>query len=176
MSRTRRPLAAVALIAVIALVSGCGSSTPSSAGSDSTGNNTTQRAKAERFSECMRNNGISAFPDPDASGDLTIDQVANGSSINTSTPAFTQALNACKSLEPAGFTGITRTPEQMKAARQWARCIRVNGVSDFPDPTTSGPLIDTNKIPSAATSAGLSILHAAMQKCTGYSAAMGITQ
>jgi hypothetical protein len=124
----------------------------------------------------MRNNGISAFPDPDASGNLTIDQVANGSSISTSSSAFTQALSTCKSLEPAGFTGAARTPQQMKAAREWARCIRANGVSDFPDPTTSGPLIDTNKIPSAATSSGMSILNAAMQKCTGHAAAMGIKQ
>lgn len=177
MSRARRPLAALVLIAVIALVSGCGSTAPSSTGSAGTGDNgTTQRDKAERFSQCMRSNGIDAFPDPDASGNLTIDQVANGSSINPSSPAFTRALDACKSLEPTNFTGTTRTPQQMKAARRWARCIRANGVSDFPDPTASGPPLDTNRVPSAATSSGMSVLRAALQKCTGYAAAMGITR
>lgn len=177
MSPIRRPSAALALVAVIGLVSGCGSTAPSSTRSASTADNhTTQRARAEKFSQCMRTNGISAFPDPNASGNLTIDQVANGSSIDTSTPAFTQALDACKSLEPTGFTGSTRTPQQMQAARQWARCIRAHGVSDLPDPTNSGPLIDTNRIPSAATSSGKSILNAAMHQCNGYAAAMGLTR
>ena len=28
-----------------------------------------------KFSECMRENGVKEFPDPDASGELTIDGV-----------------------------------------------------------------------------------------------------
>jgi hypothetical protein len=38
-------------------------------------------------------------------------------------------------------------------------------VPDFPDPADGQPLVDTNRIPSAATSRGMSILNAAMQKC-----------
>ena len=53
----------------------------------------------------MRNNGVSEFPDPDASGQLTIDAVANGSSMDTNSAAFEQAMSACKDLEPPGFTG-----------------------------------------------------------------------
>lgn len=170
MSRTHRPLAVLALAAVIAFLSACGSATPSNSSSSTT----TQRVKAEQFSQCMRKNGVSGFPDPDASGSLTIDQVANGSSIDTSSASFTQAISACKSLEPAGFTGTARTPQQMTVAREWARCIRAHGVSDFPDPGTTGPLIDTKRIPSMATSSGLSILHAAMQQCNQYSAGMGL--
>ena len=45
-----------------------------------------------KFAECMRSNGVSEFPDPSASGQFTIDEIANGSSLDTSTPAFTQAL------------------------------------------------------------------------------------
>jgi hypothetical protein len=33
-----------------------------------------------KLAECMRENGVSEFPDPDASGNLTIDGVLNGSS------------------------------------------------------------------------------------------------
>ena len=64
--------------------------------------------------------------------------------------AFKQAISACKDLEPPGFTGTTRTPEQQQAALEFAQCIRDNGVKDFPDPATDGPLIDTNRIPSTA--------------------------
>ena len=51
-----------------------------------------------KFTECMRDNGVSAFPDPDASGALTIDGVINGSSLDPSTAAWKQAIGACKDL------------------------------------------------------------------------------
>ena len=108
-----------------------------------------------KFAECMRANGVSAFPDPDASGALTIDAVANGSSLDTNSAAFEQALSACKDLEPPGFTGNKGTPEQRRRALAFAQCIRDNGVRDFPDPSKTSPLVDTNRIPSAATPGGM---------------------
>jgi hypothetical protein len=78
--------------------------TASSAGAG--GNkNATDRDKAVKFAECTRANGVSAFPDPNASGELTIDAVANGSSLDISSAAFKQAMSACQDLEPPGFTG-----------------------------------------------------------------------
>ena len=167
-----RPLAALALIAMVALISACGSSAP--AGSGSGGNNTAANAqKAVKFAECMRSNGVSEFPDPGASGNLTIDGIVNGSSLDPNTPAFKQAISACKDLEPAGFMGSKRSPQQMQAALEFAQCIRANGVPDFPDPA-NGPLVDTNRIPSAAEPGGMSILRAAMQKCRDAAAAAGV--
>jgi hypothetical protein len=171
MSRTLWPLAALAMIAVI--VAGCGNG---SAGTDSGGNSTAAtHEKAVKFAECMRANGVSAFPDPNASGELTIDAVANGSSLDTDTAAFKQAMSACKDLEPPGFTGGKVTDQQRKARLKFAQCIRDNGVKDFPDPANDEPLVDTNRIPSAATPAGMTILNAAMHKCRGFAAAAGVT-
>jgi hypothetical protein len=114
----------------------------------------------------MRDNGISGFPDPDASGELTIDAVANGSAVDPGTPAFEQALGACAALEPAGFTGPgVATAEQQDTRLAFARCIRENGVADFPDPAPDAPLVDTNVIPSSATDAGMAVLDAAMAAC-----------
>ena len=127
-----------------------------------------------KFAECMRANGVSAFPDPNASGGLTIDGIANGSSVDTSSAAFEQALSACKDLEPPGFTGTKVTPQQRTARLEFAQCVRDNGVPDFPDPTPNGPLVDTNRIPSAATTGGMSILNAAMRKCGRYASAAGV--
>ena len=119
MKRRRRPLAALALIAMVALISACGSSAPAGTGSGSGGNNTAANAeKAVKFAECMRSNGVSEFPDPGASGKLTIDGIANGSSLDPNTPAFKQAISACKDLEPAGFTGSKRTPQQQYGGAQ----------------------------------------------------------
>ena len=116
----------------------------------------------------MRAKGVSGFPDPDASGQLTIDAVANGSSVDTNSAAFKQAMSACKDLEPPGFTGPKVTPQLRTARLKFAQCIRDNGVPDFPDPTPNVPLVDTNRIPSTATSAGMSALNAAMQKCSAF--------
>ncbi len=182
MSRKRWPLAALALIAGVLLVSACGSSRPtgSGSGSGSTGGGITAASheKALKFAECMRNNGISAFPDPPASGAFTIDGIANGSPLDTNSAAFTQAISACKKLEPAGFTGQKATPQQMNARLKFAQCMRDHGVPDFPDPTPDGPLIDTNRIPSLAgkdprTDPGF---NAAMQTCQYFAAAAGVVR
>jgi hypothetical protein len=180
--RKLRPPVTLALIAMVALISACGSKAPAATGTGSAGtvsggtNNTaTNLDKAVKFSQCMRDNGVSEFPDPNASGQLTIDGVVNGSSLNPTSPAFQQALSACKDLEPPGFTGNKRTAQQEEAGLKFAQCIRANGVPDFPDPTPDGPLVDTNRIPSVATSGGMSLLHAAMQKCRSFAAAAGVT-
>jgi hypothetical protein len=175
MNKTLRPLAALALIAMVTLISACGSSAPAATGSVSSGNNTAaaHAQRAVKFAECMRNNGVSRFPDPNASGKLTIDEIANGSSLDTGSAAFKQAIRACKNLEPAGFMGSKRSPQQTDAALKFAECIRANGVRDFPDPTPNGPLVDTNRIPSSNTPRGMSILNAAMSKCGDAAAAAG---
>jgi hypothetical protein len=167
---TLRPLAALALVALIC--AGC-----SNAPSDNNAANTTAAShdQAVKFAECMRNNGVSQFPDPDASGSFTIDGVVNGSSLDTTSAAWKKAIDACKGLEPAGFMGTERTAQQQQNALKFAQCIRDNGVKDFPDPAADQPLIDTNRIPSANQAGGMTILHAAMQKCRDLAAAAGVT-
>ena len=85
-------------------------------------------------------------------------------------------MSTCRDLEPSGFTGHKRNAQQQRNALEFAQCIRDNGVKDFPDPTPGAPLVDTNRIPSAATSGGMSILNAAMQKCGDHAAAAGVTR
>ena len=160
---------------MVALISaGCSNAL---AGTGSSGGNTNASPRTEgvKFAACMRANGVKQFPDPDASGQLTIDGIANGSSLDTDSAAFKQAISACKDLQPAGFTGTRRSAEQQKAALKFAQCIRDNGVKDFPDPDPDGPMVDTNRIPSAGRSGGMSALNAAMQKCRGLAADAGVT-
>ena len=174
----RRKAWAAAALSVVAVSAGCGGTRSngdhSAATSRTVSSAATTRAKAVKFAECMRTNGVSAFPDPDASGALTIDAVANTSSLDTSSAAFEHALSACKGLEPPGFTGKQRSAQEQQAALEFAQCIRDNGVADFPDPAKTDPLVDTNRIPSASTQGGLSILNAAMRKCREYASAAGV--
>ena len=111
-----------------------------------------------KFSECMRNNGVPDFPDPDAKGEY-----AYGVSV---TPAvFQKAVDACKDLEPPGALSSDRSPAEQTASLRFAQCVRDNGVKDFPDPVNGEPLIDTYKIPSSNRPGGMDILNAATQKC-----------
>ena len=176
MSRTVWTRAALATLAVIVAGCGNGSAATGNISATSVGNGTSSiHDKAVKFAECMRANGARAFPDPAASGSFTIDGVVNGSSLDPNSVGFKQAMSACKNLEPPGFMGGQVTPSQRTARLKFAQCIRDNGVPDFPDPTPNGPLVDTNRIPSAATSGGMSNLRAAMQKCRDFAAAAGVT-
>src|SRR3954454_21481636 len=165
MSTRLRPLAAFAVVALISLTSaGCGSNAPSETGT--TGNSSgggadrklTARDKAVKFAECIRAHGVSDFPDPDAKNDFQY-----GVSV---TPAvWKSATTACKDLQPPGTLSSKRTPEQQSASLGFARCIRENGVKDFPDPVNGQPLIDTYRIPSSNQPGGMTILNAATKKC-----------
>jgi hypothetical protein len=166
MSRKLGPLAALAMVALIG--AGC-SDEPAENGS--AGNSNAGQEQAVKFAKCMRDNGVSEFPDPDASGGLTIDGVLNGSSLDPSAPAWKEAIGACKDLQPPGFTGDEEvTDEEQEARLEFAQCIRDNGVKDFPDPAKGEPLVNTNLIPSSAEPGGMTILNAAMQKCGDWAA------
>jgi hypothetical protein len=168
MSRKRRPLAALGLIAMVALIGACGSTAPAGTGSGdnasavtgtSSGNTAaTKRAKAVKFAECMRENGVSDFPDPNAAGEFVY-----GASVTPT--VFDKAVGACKALQPPGSLSAKRSPAQQTEGLKFAACMREKGVSDFPDPVNGQPLVDTYRIPSSATTSGMSILNAAMQKC-----------
>jgi len=171
-SRALRPLAALAMVALI----GTGCSNASSENGSSGGNeNATNEGKAMKFAKCMRDKGVSEFPDPDASGGLTIDGVLNGSSLDPSSAAWQNAIAACEDLQPPGFTGDEEvTDEEQETRLEFAQCMRENGVKDFPDPAKGEPLVNTNLIPSSAEPGGMTILNAAMQKCGDFAAeAMG---
>ena len=158
---TSRPLIALAMVTLTA--AGC-SNTPEPTGSTST----PAARQAVTFSACMREHGVKEFPDPDASGELTIDAIANDSPVDVGSAAFERALKACKDLTPSGFTGRERTAGEQDAALQFAQCMRENGIKDFPDPVKGAPLIDTNRIPSAKGRGALDIpgFTAATETCS----------
>jgi hypothetical protein len=168
----RRPLVALAIVALIG--AGC-SSGPAENGDTGTGNSTGSSGGDEnatigdrtvRFAACMRENGATEFPDPNASGDQEFaDAIERVSSRDPA--AWKKAIGACRDLRPAGLLGGKASPQEMSARLKFAQCMRDNGVKDFPDPANGEPLIDTNRIPSAAGRGALSIpgFQAAMGQC-----------
>jgi hypothetical protein len=162
-----RNLAALAALAAIALpAAGCGSSGSAASTADHSTTPSAQE-KGVRFAECIRAHGVSDFPDPDAKG-----QYEYG--VSVSRDVWVSATTACKHLQPPGTLSSKRSAKQQSAALRFAKCVRANGVTDFPDPVDGEPLINTDKIPSSNQPGGMDILNAAIEKCrTGMHAALG---
>lgn len=89
-----------------------------------------------KFSACMREHGVTNFPDPNGQGVITIH---SGTGIDPGSPAFRSARSVCARLLP---NGGQPTPAQM--ARQqhqmlaFSACMRAHGITDFPDPSNGG--------------------------------------
>jgi hypothetical protein len=176
MTGKTRPLAALAIVAVISMIgAGCGSDESSDSGATSSsgtaGNSSTTgksgtggskkltaQEKAVKFAECLRANGVPHFPDPDPKGEFNW-------AIDVSAPVWLKANRACEALKPPGTFSAKRTRKEQSASLRFAQCIRDNGVEDFPDPENGEPLVDTYKIPSSNKPGGMAILNAAMDKC-----------
>ena len=158
MSRRQQRTAALAAAALIG--AGCGSGSPTGKGgaTEAQGSKLTDAAKAVKFAQCMRANGVADYPDPD-------DANADSYGVSVTPKVFSGAVRACKALKPPGALSMKLTPKQQTAALKFAVCVRAHGVKDFPDPVSGEPLVDTYKIPSTDQPGGMDILNAAMKTC-----------
>jgi hypothetical protein len=131
---------AVSAAALALTVAGCGGSGDSK--SSSSGSNPTVE-KAVKYAQCMRENGVTSFPDPDKSGKFVI--AAGGP--NQSSPQFKKAQQACKSLAPPGIKDDPATVAKEQAEwLKFAQCMRKNGIANFPDPKNGRLLVPRDKI------------------------------
>jgi hypothetical protein len=80
------------------------------------------------YAKCMREHGISDFPDPQPGGGPI--QVGPGSNWNT--PQFNAADDVCKSLLPV--PSAEEQQHEFEDMLQFAKCMREHGIADFPDP------------------------------------------
>jgi hypothetical protein len=132
-----------AVVAGLALVvSGCGSSSPSTTTSAQSQNPVTQ---AFKFSACMRDHGVTNFPDPQVTSNGTGTQIAIRAVGPNGSPQFKTAQAACQSIMPAPSKADLAAQAAAQRARtqdllSFARCMRGRGVNDFPDPSAQGQL------------------------------------
>ncbi len=93
--------------------------------------------RQREFAKCMRENGMPDFPDPEPGG---------GGGFRVRVPAGQDrekaqaAMEKCRSLMPNGGKPMKLDPEQVEKVRQLARCMRENGVPNFPDPGPDGAI------------------------------------
>ncbi|HEY2298735.1 MAG TPA: hypothetical protein VGH43_13460 [Jatrophihabitans sp.] len=87
-------------------------------------------AGALAFSQCMRSHGVSQFPDPDSDGTLA---KVSPQQLGVSSSQFQAAQQACGYLLRSTTTQLQQT---LSGMRNFARCMRSQGLQDWPDPTT----------------------------------------
>jgi len=134
--RRRPPLKSAIVAAALALLTAaCGSSPSStgSGGSSSAGGSVSSQAassSAVAFSHCMRSHGVPTFPDPTSRGGVP--KVAP-QQVGVSDSVFQAAQRACAQLlQPSQ----AQAPRIMAGMLGFARCMRSQGVPNWPDPTT----------------------------------------
>jgi hypothetical protein len=113
------------------IASAGGSATPTSSAGAGTGNN---QDTALKYSQCMRDNGVPKFPDPNANGGISLD----GDQLGVSKDKVDAATQKCKQYLPNGGEPQKIDPQQLDKLRQYAKCMRENGVPKFPDPDENG--------------------------------------
>jgi hypothetical protein len=128
----------IPLVLAVALV-GCGDDSddtpPAATGSSAGSGDGSDRAV--QFSECMRENGVPEFPDPE-NGRLTL-RAGPGTGLDPNSPEFQAAREACQHLAPQGGQAGGGNNEQLqRQVLEYAQCMRENGVPEFPDPQVSG--------------------------------------
>jgi len=122
-------LASLAMATAACSVPGVGAATPSP---------TPDPYKlALKFSQCMRENGVPDFPDPQTSSDghFGIQINGNGTTLDPSSSQFQAATQACNKYSPKnGPGGNQPSAKDRQAMLAFAACMRSHGVPDFPDP------------------------------------------
>jgi hypothetical protein len=143
------PVLAALSVAVGGLLAGCSSDSGSTgsiavaaatptASSGSTGSSSNPFLA---YSKCMRSNGVTNYPDPvvDSNGGY---QMGDLSGVDQNSSTYQSAQAACQSTlyQSNSDSAATRTFDATKVA-PWAKCIRANGLPNFPDPTVQGDSI-----------------------------------
>jgi len=144
----RRTLATLALLLAVG-TAGCGHDADpgvvtanSGAPQASVGAVDHGQASVLKFSECMRDQGLTWFPDPGPDGGLKVHNPPG-----TDQNKVEKAEEACKAYAPGANQTGTISDGDLKKLRQMAQCIRDHGFSKYPDPDSHGSTtIDTKTL------------------------------
>jgi hypothetical protein len=150
-----------------------GPATSSSAPGAGEGGAEAGNADPMKFAKCMRENGVD-IPDPEMNGNGGV-----GIALPAGDPAkLDAAMKACDKFMGGGSSSsgskLDMKPEDIERMRKMAKCMRENGVTDFPDPETGGTSVggSISVGPGGTIDATSKVFEEAMKKC-GPLAGMG---
>lgn len=141
--RTGKGLALGLLLMTVGLA-GCGAAGDDNGVATAGGQGTTSSAapgglsdqeRALKFARCMRDHDID-MPDPTGDSGGRADKIPSG----VDPKKLDAAMQQCKQYQPNGGEPPTMDPEQVQQQRVFAKCMRENGVPDFPDPDSDGTI------------------------------------
>ncbi|MFC6079914.1 hypothetical protein [Sphaerisporangium aureirubrum] len=116
---------------------GCGSPAGGGAAAASPTPSVDEFTVLKEFSKCVRENGMPSFPDPvrQANGRLSFPVPEGEGKVPSN-----KATEACKSIlrRIPGMKGETIPAAELAKMREFSKCMRDNGLRDWPDPTTEG--------------------------------------
>ncbi|BBH66456.1 hypothetical protein ACTI_31410 [Actinoplanes sp. OR16] len=119
------------------------------------------KADPVKYAQCMRENGMTWFPDPDSDGRMT---VAVPRTVDQE--EMKKAEQACREWSPMNGEKPQLSAEDLEKARQMSKCMRENGVPNFPDPNADGSLeINGDEL---GTGPGQEAFDSAEQACSQY--------
>jgi hypothetical protein len=119
--QARRLVPALLVVVPLLVLAACGQS-------NRNGVTSVDKAEAGReYAQCMRDNGVPDFPDPDANG-----QLRGPAHEKETDPKFRAAQEKCRNLAPGGEHEKS-DPATVEQMRKFSQCMRDNGLPDFPD-------------------------------------------
>jgi hypothetical protein len=128
----------VAIAALSLGVAACGGDNeePASASAGS-GDQQKIREAELKFAQCMRENGVEKFPDPDANGGT---RIAIGPDSGIDPEEFEAASKKCDQYRADIRPELSEEEraEFKEQALEHSRCMREHGIEKFPDPQFSG--------------------------------------
>ncbi|PZG00807.1 hypothetical protein [Micromonospora endophytica] len=146
----------------VATAGGGGAAASASASGSTGGSEEEQRLE---FARCMRENGVD-MPDPGGDGGSRFQ--FNGDVDRSKLQA---AMEKCRELMPNGGQPPQLDAQQLEQMRAMAKCMRENGVADFPDPAADGRIqIDRDAFRFDMDDP---TFQAAMEKCRQYAPQFG---
>jgi hypothetical protein len=139
---SRRAAVAALIAGLAALAAGCGSQSPTTTtGPSAQSGSQNIASSAYAYARCMRSHGVPNFPDPHVT--TSPGHAAVGFAVNpseTGSPKWRSAQKACQAILPGPSDSRAQEQVHKQTLLAFARCLRANGVQDFPDPDIQGQL------------------------------------
>jgi hypothetical protein len=105
-----------------------------------------QAELARKFNQCMKDQGVdtqmSVAGGDEGAGPVTVQQSDGpGQAPPVDPKKVDAAMQKCKQFMPNGGEPPRMSPEELESMRKYAKCMRENGVPDFPDPNADGSML-----------------------------------
>ena len=181
----------LALAALAVAAAGCGGSSRSGVAQlgSTTGPGSTSTAAGSTnsysltdqplaFSHCMRSHGVRGFPDPETTGVWPKTQVSDAANA-VSGARFQAATQACGHLLPDGGPGVPPSAAVVQQIEtdmtKFARCMRLHGVPNWPDPIVDNQGRGTFDTQAAGVNTNSAQITAKIHACNHvYPASIGV--